>query len=371
MTAMRPTVLSTDARAMRVERYDTVVIGGSQAGLAVGYHLARRDVDFVILDAERRVGDAWRKRWDSLRLFTPAAYSGLPGMAFPAPPSHLPDKDEVADYLERYAERFDLPIRCAMRVDSLASDGEWYTVHAGDVRIEAANVIVATGPLRSPRIPSIGASLAPDILQIHSSEYRNPFELPDGPVLVVGAGNSGAQVALELARFRKVWLAGSSTGYIPRRILGRDVFSWIWPLMSRATADTRIGRRLRQRATRGGDALIGIPERTLVDAGIVRLGRVTEQRGGLPLCNGTVVQPSVIVWCTGFASDYRWIALPVTDERGLPLHHRGAATGLPGLYFVGLRFQHRMTSSLLGGVGEDAAYIADIVARRAEGVRFA
>jgi putative flavoprotein involved in K+ transport len=212
-------------------------------------------------------------------------------------------------------------------------------------------------------VPDVAARLSPSIHQIHSSQYRSPFDLPDGPALVVGAGNSGAQIALELARFRKVWLAGRDTGHLPRRLLGRDLFDWIWPVLSYATADTPLGRRLRARAALGGDALIGIPEPELRAAGVARVGRVTAERGGLPACDGTVLQPRVIVWCTGFASDYSWIALPVFDDRGRPRHRRGVVTDAPGLYFVGLRFQHRMTSSLLGGVGADATFIAEHVAR--------
>jgi putative flavoprotein involved in K+ transport len=286
-------------------------------------------------------------------------------MPFPAPPSHLPDKDEVADYLERYAERFDLPVRANTRVGALAWDGERYVVRAGGRRFEAEHVIVATGPFQQPRIPDVAARLAPEIHQLHSSRYRSPFDLPDGPALVVGAGNSGAQIAQELARFRKVWLAGRDTGHLPRRVLGRDLFDWLWPVMTRLTMDTRLGRRARDRARRGGDALIGIPERALAAAGVVRLGRVTEERGGLPVCGDGVVQPRVVVWCTGFGPDYGWIQLPVLDGHGYPRHRRGVATDVPGLYFVGLRFQHRASSALVGGVGRDAAYVAGQVARRA------
>ncbi len=354
------------ALATRVERFDAVVVGGGQAGLAVGHHLARHDVDFVILDAERRVGDVWRRRWESLRLFTPAAYSGLPGMPFPAPPAHLPDRDEMADYLARYAERFDLPVRSDTRVDGVAWDGERYVVRAGDRTFEADSVVVATGPFQRPRVPDVAARLAPEIAQLHSSQYRSPFDLPDGPVLVVGAGNSGAQIALELARFRKVWLAGRDTGVLPRRVLGRDLFAWLWPVMRRATVDTRLGRRLRERARRGGDPRIGIPARALAAAGIVRVGRVDDARGGLPVCDGEALQPRVVIWCTGFTPDHGWLGLPVLDADGQPRHRRGVALDAPGLYFVGLRFLHRMSSSLVGGVGDDAAHVAAHVARRAE-----
>lgn len=358
------TITTSPRSTGRVERYDTIVIGGGQAGLAVGHGLAMRDVDFTILDGGAEVGDAWRRRWDSLRLFTPAAYSGLPGMVFPAPPTHLPDKDQAADYLACYAERFDLPVRFRMGVQSLRHNGERYVASAGGVQFEANNVVVATGPFHGPRVPAVASRLSPTIHQLHSSDYRNPLELPDGPVLVVGAGNSGAQIAMELAHDRKVWLAGRDTGHLPRRFLGRDVFDWIWPMLTRATLDTRAGRRLQARALRGGDALVGIPESDIAAAGVTRVGRIDGERGGFPVSGERTLQPRVIVWCTGFTPDYRWIDLPVTDSNGLPRHRRGVATDHPGLHFVGLRFQHRMTSSLIGGVGADAEFIAERIARR-------
>ncbi|HET7553852.1 MAG TPA: NAD(P)-binding domain-containing protein [Gemmatimonadaceae bacterium] len=352
---------STTPRSTRVERYDTIVIGAGQAGLAVGYHLAARDVDFVILDSASRVGDSWRKRWDSLRLFTTAAHCALPGMPFPAPPAHLPDRDEVADYLERYAERMDLPIRLDTRVDSLARVGDRYVIRSGESRLEAENVVVATGPFQRPRIPAVAPRLAPEIRQLHSSEYRNPFDLPDGSVLVVGAGNSGAQIALELARFRKVWLAGRESGHLPRRVLGRDIFDWLWPVIRRITASSALGRRLRRHSGRA-DPLVGMSARMLARAGMQRVERVTGERGGLPVCGTEVIEPSVVIWCTGYEPDYRWMELPVLGESGWPRQSAGVAPDSPGLYFVGLRFQRALTSALLGGVGEDAAFIADQVA---------
>jgi len=213
--------------------------------------------------------------------------------------------------------------------------------------------------------------LAPDIRQLHSSQYRNPFELPNGPVLVVGAGNSGAQIALELAKSRKVWLAGRDTGHLPRRLLARDIFDWLWPVMRRATSDTRLGQRMRANIRSSGDALIGIPERELRQAGVTRVARLHDERGGLPLCGDQLLEPSAIVWCTGFTPDYRWIDLPVFGADGFPRHVRGVVKDAPGLFFLGLRFQHRLNSSLIGGAGEDAAYVAGLVAERSEALAVA
>ena len=347
----------------RVERFEVVVVGGGQAGLAIGRELAARDADFVIVDKAERVGESWRRRWDSLRLFTPAAYSALPGMHFPAPAAHLPDKDDVANYLEQYAERFDLPLRLNTSITSLRRNGERYVLTTDNATLEADHVVVATGPFQRPRVPTLAARLSSDILQLHSSEYRNPLTLPPGPVLVVGAGNSGAQIAMEIARVRKVWLAGRDVGHLPRRWLGRDLFDWVWPIMQRFSVDTRVGRAMQARA-RNTDALIGITSRMLAASGVKRVGRVTEVRGGLPVCDGEVVTPSVIVWCTGYDTDYSWIDLPIFDAEGRVTHRRGVVENLPGLYFLGLRFQRRMSSALLGGVGADAAFLAEDIMQR-------
>jgi putative flavoprotein involved in K+ transport len=360
MAASSPIIAS---RASRIESYDTIIVGGGQAGLAAGYHLAQRDADFVILDSAERVGDSWRHRWDSLRLFTPAAYSGLPGMGFPAAPMHLPDKDEVADYLERYAQRFDLPVRGDTRVDSLGWDGERYVLSSGRTIYQANSVIVATGPFQRPRVPSLASQLPRSIHQIHSSEYRNPLELPTGSVLVVGVGNSGAQIALELAASRQVWLSGRESGYLRRRVLGRDIYKWIWPVFTMFSADTRIGRRMRDRSRTTTDPLIGIQPSQLSTAGITRVGKLAEVRDGVPYCEGIPIDPDVVVWSTGFTPDYSWIRLPIFGDDGYPRHERGAALGAPGLYFLGLRFQHRRTSALIGGVGADAAYVADLISQ--------
>jgi putative flavoprotein involved in K+ transport len=354
----------TSGASRRVERYDLVVIGGGQAGLSAGYWLQKQDIDFLIVDANARVGDVWRKRWDSLQLFTPARYSGLPGLAFPGDPYHLPAREAVADYLEWYADVFDLPLRSSVRVNAVRRVGNGFEVRTSGTTLEAENVIVATGPFQTPRVPAFAPQLDPSIIQLHSSEYQRPGQLPDGDVLVVGAGNSGAQIALELARTRNVVLAGRPVGSMPRRVLGRDVFDWLWHTLMIPSADSVVGRRIRASVLGSTDALIGMTERDLVRGGVRRSGRVTGVVDGRPqLASGETLNVSAVVWCTGFTPDFSWIDAPVFGANGYPIHHRGA-TSVPGLYFVGQRFLNRLNSSLIGGVGADAQHLAALVAAR-------
>jgi putative flavoprotein involved in K+ transport len=356
------TVAALPGSPGRVLRYDTVVIGGGQAGLAMGHHLAKHDVDFVILDANQRVGDSWRNRWDSLRLFTPARYSGLPGMSFPDSPGHFPDKDEVADYLERYAERFDLPVRRDARVTALRGASSEFVIQTSHAAYEARNVVVATGPFQRPRVPAMAEQLPPEIHQLHSHEYRSPFDLPQGDVLVVGAGNSGAQIALELSRFRDVTLAGRDVGHLPRKILGLDVFHWIWPVFRHLNLSRWLGRKLRDR-TKANDPLIGIASADFASHGVRRVGRVTDILNGLPCVGGVPINAQVVIWATGFTPDFSWIDVPTIERNGTPSQRRGV-TKTPGLYFVGLSFLYRKSSALLGGVGTDAEFIAGHIAGR-------
>ncbi|HEX6644967.1 MAG TPA: NAD(P)-binding domain-containing protein [Gemmatimonadales bacterium] len=342
---------------------DVIVIGGAQAGLSAGCELSRHGLRFVILDAEARTGDGWRRRWDSLRLFTPARYSGLPGLPFPGPPYHLPSKDEVADYLEQYARHFRLPVRLDSRVRAVRRAPWGFEVETGDEVLRAANVIVATGPFQRSRIPAFAAELDPGIVQLHSSEYRNPPQLPPGHALVVGAGNSGAQVAIELAATRRVRLAGRDTGRIPRRLLGRDIYDWIWPILG-LSVDSRLGRRMAARMARHGDPLVGITQDDLAAAGVERTGRVVGVRDGLPLLDGGVAADvRSVIWSTGFKPDLSWLDLPALDERGRPMHRRGISP-VPGLYFLGQRLQARLGSSLIGGVGRDAREVVAHIANR-------
>ncbi len=344
-------------------RVDTVIIGSGQAGLAVGYHVARQERSFVILDANERIGDSWRQRWDTLRVFTPARYDGLPGWSFPAPGWSYPTKDDVADYLESYAARFRLPVRTGIRVDGLSRENGRYVVMSGPSRYEADNVVVATGGYQAPRIPSFAAELDPAIRQLHSSEYRNQSQIRDGGVLVVGAGNSGAEIALESSAGHPTWLSGRDTGQEPVRagsLPDRLFTPPFWFLLSHVlTVRTPIGRKARNQLSGRGLPLARVRRKDLIRAAVERVPRVTGVRDGRPmLADGVVLDVANVIWCTGFVPDFSWIDLPVFDHDGEPRHERGVVRSDPGLYFVGLFFLSAGSSSLIGGVGRDARYIA-------------
>jgi putative flavoprotein involved in K+ transport len=352
------------------EHVDTVVIGGGQAGLSVGYHLRRRDVSFVILDAAERVGDAWRNRWDSLRLFTPARYDGLDGMPFPAPPHAFPTKDEMADYLEHYADTFELPVMSNTRVERLSRQDGRFVVEAAGRRFEADNVVVAMSGWQQPRLPAEATGLDPGIRQLHSLDYRNPDQLQDGDVLVVGAGNSGAEIALDASGAHRTFLAGPDTGHVPFR-LESAVGRVMAPLVLRVlfhrilTTGTPIGRRARPKMLAHGEPLVRTKPSDLSAAGIERLPRLIGTRDGLPLLeDGRTVDVANVVWCTGFDPGFSWIDLPVLDGP-LPVHERGVVEQQPGLYFVGLKFLYSVSSAEVHGVGRDAERIARAVAERA------
>ncbi|MFP4073830.1 MAG: flavin-containing monooxygenase [Actinomycetota bacterium] len=342
----------------------TVVIGGGQAGLATGYHLMKQGLPFVILDAHLRVGDAWRNRWDSLQVFTPARYSSLPGLPFPSEPFHYPTKDELADYFEDYAATFELPIRLGVRAEGLTRTGNGFEIATSQGPLLAGNVVVATGPYHRPWIPDFATDLDDSILQLHSKEYRNPGQLQEGPVLVVGAANSGAEIAREVARDHETWLSGRHPGNEPTRAGSRPdrLFAPImWFAATRVIkVDNPIGRKVRDQFL---DPPRGIPlgsvkPKDLDAAGIERVPRTKEVRDGYPVVDdGRVLDVSNVIWCTGFAPDFDWIDIPLEMRNGLPVQDRGVVESCPGLYFMGLLFQYSLSSALIGGVGRDAGYI--------------
>ena len=358
------------AAGMNIQHIDTVVIGAGQAGLSVGHHLKRRGVPHVILDANARVGDPWRRRWDSLRLFTPARFDSLDGRPFPAPPDYFPTKDEMADYLEDYARHFDLPILANSRVERLSRQIDSFLVVAGGRRFEAANVVVAMANHQKPRVPAFASELNPDIVQIHSAEYRNPAELQPGPVLIVGAGNSGSELAKEAVRSgHETTMAGRDVGQIPFRIAGLAGRLLLVRLVLRGifyrvlTIDTPIGRKVRPKILHGGGPLIRVRRKDLRAMGVSIGPKVAGVCNGLPqLEDGRVLDVKNVIWCTGYHPGFSWIDLPVFDECGEPRHEGGVVPAEPGLYFVGLHFLYALSSEMVHGVGRDARRIADRIA---------
>ncbi len=340
---------------MSSERYDVVVIGGGQAGLAIGHHLAQQGRRFTILDAGATPAAVWASRWDSLKLFTSARYDSLPGREFPGEPDHYPTRDEVVSYLTDYARHFALPVELDSRVTGLRADERGYRLELADRTLCADQVVVATGPFQTPRIPAIAGRLGGDVTQLHSAEYRTPAVLPLGRVLVVGGGNTGFQIAEELAGTREVHLAvGSRQTPLPQRILGRDLFRFLEATgLMNATVTSRIGRRMKDRET-----LIGSSPRGARKAGITTHGRATDAGGStVTFADGGRLDVDTVIWATGFERDYSWIDAPVFDSDGGVVHTRGV-TASPGLYFLGMPWQHTRGSALLGWVKDDAEHIA-------------
>jgi len=351
---------------------DVVVIGGGQAGLTVGHYLAKQGLNFVILEGHDRIGESWRRRWDTLRVFTRARYDGLPGMPFPAPPDSFPTKDDVADYLETYAREMRLPVELGVRVERLVrtENESKFTVLADERRFRAGQVVVATGGYSEPQIPAFAGELNGEVLQLHSSEYGRAAQLRPGAVLVVGAGNSGGEIAYSAAAEHETWLVGRDTGQMPWDINGtvaRLIDPPFWFLIYHVlTVGTPMGRRAVPSALAHGTPLERVRKADLVNAGVKRIyARATGSHDGLPqLADGQVLDVANVVWATGFRHDYPWIDLPrpVIGEDGMPMHERGVSTVAPGLYFVGLPFQYSLASSLMGGVGRDARYVVDRIA---------
>jgi putative flavoprotein involved in K+ transport len=346
------------------ESVGIVIIGGGQAGLALGYHLARLRQDFLILDAESRVGDAWRKRWDSLRLFTPRKYDGLPGMPFPGDPLSFPTKDEQADYLEAYATRFGLPVRTGVRVKRVQRHGDGFLVDAGSRQWRAGKVVLATGAEQMPAVPSFAGRIGGSILQLHSSEYRNPGQLRAGPVLVVGVGNSGAEIALELSAHGPVLLAGEPVGELPFRH-GRNAARFALPVVRFAatrvlTLATPIGRKAAARFS--GPPLIRTRLRDLASAGVKPMPRITDVVDGRPItADGRALDVANVVWCTGYREDFGVLDLPGLPPRR-PGQTRGVVSAVPGLYMIGQEFLFAAASATLPGVARDAKHLASLLA---------
>lgn len=345
--------------------YDVLVIGAGQAGLTVGYHLQEAGLRFLIVDAADRVGSAWMQRWESLVLFTPRRYNAMPGLPFDGDPDREATRDEVIDYLHRYATELGLPVELNNPVNALHHRNGRYAAELPGRTILADQVIVATGPFQRPRIPAFASSVASDVYQTHSTGYQRPSDVPPGRVVVVGGGNTGYQIAEELAADHEVVLAvGARQTPLPLRLLGRQIFWWLTKLgVLGVSVESRLGRRLSGRET-----LIGSSPRKAKRRGIALRPRVVAASGRtLRFADSTETDADAIIWATGYESDYSWIDLPVLDERGRVVHRRGV-TDQPGLYFLGLQWQYTRGSALLGFVSEDANYIAERVDGRRRAV---
>jgi putative flavoprotein involved in K+ transport len=361
----------------RTEHVQTLIIGGGQAGLAAGHHLARRGLPFLILDADARIGDHWRDRWDSLRLYSPARSDGLPGMPFPAAAFHYPTGREMGDYLAAYAERFRLPVRSGVRADRLERrPGGGFLVAAGDERIVADQVVIATGAFQRPHLPAFASDLDPAIRQLHSHDYRDPSQLQPGPVLVVGLSHSGADIAFEVRRSHPTILSGRAHGQLPVAVIDTRKARVLWPLMAFAfahvlTIRTPMGRKMRPEIRKGGGPLLRVRLPDLDAAGVERYeARVEGVRDGRPmLAGGRVLDVANVIWCTGYRPDYEWIAAPVTGPDGWPEESRGVSPSIPGLYFLGIPFQYAFTSMLVAGAGRDAGYVVERIAERVGATR--
>ena len=348
---------------MGSEHIETIIIGAGQAGLASAYHLKQRGREAVVLEALERTGDNWRRHYDSLKLYSHARLDGLPGTPFPGPATNYPVKDEVADFLEAYVAEHDLAVRHGVWVRRLAHDGERYVLETSDGLLTADNVIVATGTFGKPKVPAFAADLDPSIVQMHSSEYKNPSQLQPGPVLVVGASHSGADIALEVAQAgHDTILSGRNTGQLPFDIEGgffqtlTPVISFVWRKV--LSLKTPIGRRMQLR--NHGGPLLRVKEPDLLAAGVDWSQERTERvsADGRPvLADGREVDVANVIWATGFKQNFSWIDLPVIGEDGWPLETRGIVETQPGLYFAGLAFQFAFSSMLILGAGQDAEFV--------------
>jgi putative flavoprotein involved in K+ transport len=355
-----------------IEQIDTVVIGAGQTGLSAGYHLQKRGLDFAILDADARIGDHWRDRWDSLKLYSPARYDSLPGMRFPGSSWRWPTGREMGDYLEAYARHFDLPVRGDTRVERVEPVDGGFVVSTADGRIAARQVVVATGPFRQPRIPAFAGELDPSIRQMHSHDYRNPAQLREGPVLVVGLSHSGADIAFEAATAgHRTILSGKSHGEMPMKVTDTKRAAVGWPIVEFLfghvfTMRTPIGRKMRPEVRTSGGPLLRVRSRDLDGAGVERHdARTVGAQDGRPvLADGTVVDVANVIWATGYTPDYSLVAAPVVGDDGWPVEERGVSPTVPGLYFLGVPFQYAFSSMLVVGAGRDARYVVDRIAER-------
>jgi putative flavoprotein involved in K+ transport len=342
------------------ESLDVLVVGAGQAGLGTAYWLTRSPGLRVLVVDRNPVGQSWVDRWDSLVLFTPRRFSALPGLAFPAGPTRCPTRLEMADYLRGYAEHFDLPVRTGVEVRRITTAAGGFEVETSDGALGARHVVLAAGPFARPHVPPVAAGLSPRVHQLHSSAYRSPQDVPAGDVLVVGGGNSAAQLAVELSSTHRVTVAAPRPPwYLPTSVLGVDLYRWLW---LSGVLDARADSRLARRVQRRGDPVVGQELRDLVLAGRTTVvpHRVVGADGDeVLLADGTALPVTSVLWCTGYRPDTSFLDVPgAVDADGAPVHTAGASP-VAGLHWMGLPWQTRLGSSIVHGVDRDARAVAE------------
>lgn len=341
-----------------MQTFDTIIIGAGQAGLSMGYILREQGKDFIILETHSSIGTSWQERYDSLTLFTPRRYSSLPGLPFPGAPEGFPTRDETVTYLRTYATSFSLPIHTQTQVTRLTKEQHLFLLETTQGPYQARNVIVATGPFQKPHIPAFATNLAQSVFQVHAADYRKPSQLPEGPLLIVGAGNSGAQIAVECARNRTVYLATAHRlRLLPLRLFGRSIFWFAERLgLIEARTNTPAGRLMKARQ----DPIFEPALSPLLRSGrVIKKPRaIGAQEDTISFADGTTITVSGVIWATGYISDYQWINIPeALDPNGQPVHHLGQSP-ISGLMYLGLAFQTSRGSALLGWVGKDAQQLS-------------
>lgn len=338
--------------------YNTIVIGAGQAGLSIGYYLKQNSDNFIILEKGEEIGESWRSRYDSLVLFTPRMYNSLPGLIFEGESQGFPTKIEVANYLKKYATTFNLPIEFETEIVKVSKSKNVFYVETNQGLYKSKNLIIATGAFQYPKTPLFSKELSEEIYQIHSSQYKKPSQLKEGNVLIVGGGNSGAQIAVELSKERETYLAISKKiSYLPLSILNKSIFWWFDKLgILKASSTSFLGRRIQKK----GDPIFGfeLMEAIKRKEVIIKSKVIAGKHNQITFEDLSTLNVNNIIWATGFESKYPWLEIEeVFNEKGNIIHFRGVSN-IKGLYFIGLPWQHRRGSALMQGVGFDAEFIA-------------
>ncbi|WP_243355233.1 flavin-containing monooxygenase [Bacillus litorisediminis] len=344
-----------------MKNFDVVVVGAGQAGIAMGYYLKEAGLSFLLLDANSQIGDSWRQRYESLVLFTPRAYSSLPGLPMRGDQEGFPSKDEMAAYLEEYVKHFNLPVMLDTIVKKVSKNDRGFEISTNHGVLGAKQVVIASGAFQKPYIPILFNESESDLFQIHSSSYRSPSQIPDGPVLVVGGGNSGAQIAAELTDDREVFMAVSHPfKFLPLRVLGKSIFFWLERFgLLHAGIDTKKGKWFQKQS----DPIFGKELKSLLAQKKITLKPRVEKIQSNEVIFADKSKQSIrnIIWATGFTPSYDWIDIDgVTSRDGKPIHKRGLSP-VKGLYFIGLPWQYQRGSALICGVGRDAKFLISYV----------